>query len=140
MGSLQRTVTSDNNKRINVILFYNIDGLLLSLFSHEFFTSGSFEYSAASPKDIAHAARIHFQKLSVDQTLVSPEYTYNLKILVYGFSDNTSYSGIHPRRVSSGSQNSDPLNFVHRFPLCSDCFVALRASRNDGLVFQILDF
>ena len=108
------SVSTDDNHTINSILSADLRSLSLTFLCSEFFTSGCTKDCTASLNYIRNTVGIHRNYFIIKQSHVSLLNADNLDAIRYSLTNNSSYSSIHSRCITTACKHTNLLNlFSH---------------------------
>ena len=132
----KRTVSSDDDKCIDIVGLHVVVCLLSPLDGHEVIRAGGLEDRASPLYGVADAFRCEILYLVVDQTLISSVYSFYLPSVEDGRPCHGPDGRIHSRSIASGCENSDGRNLCHITKCCNytpfPCVPDSGRKRNDS--------
>ena len=129
--ALERSVAADHDHAVNAVPFADFRRLALSLLGHHLHAARRVEYGAAAVYDVRDAARIHVDKLLIEQAGIAAHNALYLHAVVQGRANHRTDCRIHTGGIAAACQNTDGLNFLcHNRNLltvpCARCASAVR--------------
>ena len=116
-GTAESAVTTDCDNAVKTKELTGGNRTLLSFFGHEFLTACSVEDGAASVNRSGYTAGIHFDNVTVDQTIPATANAIDFDAMIKTGTDNSADSSIHARCVAATGQNTNAFN-THKDSSC----------------------
>ncbi|MNH22853.1 hypothetical protein D3C79_827250 [compost metagenome] len=101
VSTLVRAVAADNYKAVNSHFIQDIRAFLLSFRFHEFETSCRLQDGSSTLDNIANAAQIHRENITVQEALVAALNTEYFNTVIDCTANNRANGGVHALGVSS---------------------------------------
>ena len=112
-GAGERTISTNHHQRVQPILFHLLVSLCTSFHRAEFSTPGCLQDRSPALYDITHVMRFQSFHVSLDQPLVTVINPVCLTAIKNRRSHHRPNSGIHPRSIPPGGQNTYSFNLSH---------------------------
>ena len=100
-GTGERTVTTNDHKGVDLLLFAGLVSLLHTLGRHKLLTAGRLQDRTATGDDTRDVLRRELLHLSLNQTVVAAIDTFNLKSVVNTSTGDGTNSRIHTRCITT---------------------------------------
>ncbi len=114
LRSAERTVSADDDKPFDPMLFKCCNGLPLSLFRKHFKTSRCSQLCAAALNDIGYAPHFHLRHRVVNQSRISAFDSENLDSIINRGTHDRTDRRIHTGRVAAACEKSDSFHNILR--------------------------
>ena len=110
--TLKGAVAADDHHTVDAVLFADFRRLALAFLRHHLHAARRIEDGAAAVDDVRDAARIHVDKLLIEQTGVTSHNALYLHAVVQRGANHRADCRIHTGGIAAARQNTNGLNFL----------------------------
>ena len=112
-GTGERTVTTNDHKGVDLLLFAGLVSLLHTLGRHKLLTAGRLQDRTATGDDTRDVLRRELLHLTLDEAVVAAIDTLDVETVVDTCARHGTDGCIHAGSIATRRQNSNSLNLCH---------------------------